>query len=652
MAITTPLMGLTPPEVSVTPGPLWAELLNDSLELIDIHDHSTGKGAKITPAGLNINTDLDILENDLLNINRAYLSDIADTIGVSNGNIYQNGKELFYQDGGGNNVQITFEGNLATGGGGGGDIGGDYSTDPNNPLITFTTSTGNYDFFKQTAGSPIAGGINCGDLTIFEEVTATNGISIISPGSLAAAYTITLPPAQAVTNNSLISVSAAGLWTYTRTPTTDTMGFDATAGTVSAPNIYNTGDTATGRYWPAVNQMADTLGGTLSWLQTQSQHTLHGSNATGENVVLSVLNNGASVSSVQLENSIGSADHVRIKNNNGRLYFELDNTSEFYRWYVGTEIRAEWDFDTIRFFPNNVSNFLSTSPGEIKLGNASIGNLEPSLSMYANGASGWSRIVPVMGTSDDTGTNPVLEFSARRNTDTAFGTRTVMFRFSNRSSTLLDIERQFTRSFNPIVVPTGSSAAPTFTWQGFTNNGLYFNTANSTISVSLSSTTFYTFGSTSFNGGGQDLGTVSSRWDTAYLDDLNVAAGANLAGAFENGTSTTFSASISFGSGTISSKKYYFLRVGNIVHVSGIVQGNMAPNGTQLALDIAIPIASNFTATNDAAGAVNTRGSSQNEGGVVQALTSTNEVQIVIDADVNAVFHISRVSFSFAYEVK
>jgi len=63
MTISTPSMGLQKPEVTVTPGPQWATDLNASLDLLDTHDHSNGKGVKITPAGININTNLTFNTN-------------------------------------------------------------------------------------------------------------------------------------------------------------------------------------------------------------------------------------------------------------------------------------------------------------------------------------------------------------------------------------------------------------------------------------------------------------------------------------------------------------------------------------------------------------------------------------------------------------
>lgn len=58
-------MNLVIPGVGTQPGPQYATDVNTSLTLVDQHDHTTGKGVQITPAGLNINDDLSMNSNSL-----------------------------------------------------------------------------------------------------------------------------------------------------------------------------------------------------------------------------------------------------------------------------------------------------------------------------------------------------------------------------------------------------------------------------------------------------------------------------------------------------------------------------------------------------------------------------------------------------------
>jgi len=61
----TPNMNLIVPTAGQEPGTTYATDINSSLSLIDAHDHTPGNGVQITPAGLNINTDLTLNSNSL-----------------------------------------------------------------------------------------------------------------------------------------------------------------------------------------------------------------------------------------------------------------------------------------------------------------------------------------------------------------------------------------------------------------------------------------------------------------------------------------------------------------------------------------------------------------------------------------------------------
>ena len=52
MAVTngTNITAIEKPEVGVDTGPGWATSINNSLDGIDGHDHTTNKGSRITPA--------------------------------------------------------------------------------------------------------------------------------------------------------------------------------------------------------------------------------------------------------------------------------------------------------------------------------------------------------------------------------------------------------------------------------------------------------------------------------------------------------------------------------------------------------------------------------------------------------------------------
>lgn len=102
-------MSLQKPEPSVTAGPSWAQMLNDLIDKLDAHDHSAGKGKRVTPSGMDINADLsfgsnnaDALRSTRFDNQTAVLSTPLDvrSVYVKDGNLY-------YNNASGAAVQIT-----------------------------------------------------------------------------------------------------------------------------------------------------------------------------------------------------------------------------------------------------------------------------------------------------------------------------------------------------------------------------------------------------------------------------------------------------------------------------------------------------------------------------------------------------------------
>ncbi len=114
MTHTTPNMNLVLPDVLMTTGPSYAYILDAAQYLIDSHDHSSGKGVAITPAGLNISSDLTFNSNNATNLRTARLFNNTSFTPLTADKtcLYANGGELFYIDALGNNVQITLNGSV------------------------------------------------------------------------------------------------------------------------------------------------------------------------------------------------------------------------------------------------------------------------------------------------------------------------------------------------------------------------------------------------------------------------------------------------------------------------------------------------------------------------------------------------------------
>ena len=116
MTVTTSNMSLILPDVGITIGTTWATYLNAALTTVDSHDHSTGKGIKITPAGLNISSDLAFGSNNATGVRSIRLLNSTFTAaGADLACLYAQGNELYYRDGSGNTVQITSGGAISVG---------------------------------------------------------------------------------------------------------------------------------------------------------------------------------------------------------------------------------------------------------------------------------------------------------------------------------------------------------------------------------------------------------------------------------------------------------------------------------------------------------------------------------------------------------
>lgn len=106
---TTANMNLNLPTPEVTLGPEWATALNTALDLVDSHDHTSGKGVQVPTAGLNIDANLDFNENKATNLAAVQLQNLAaPDAGALNANSVQivNG-DLWAINGAGVAVQIT-----------------------------------------------------------------------------------------------------------------------------------------------------------------------------------------------------------------------------------------------------------------------------------------------------------------------------------------------------------------------------------------------------------------------------------------------------------------------------------------------------------------------------------------------------------------
>lgn len=179
---TSPSMNLPIPGVSVTDGPTWATDINNCLNLIDSHTHTSGSGVPITSDAININADLPFASNSATGLKSTqYTAQISlSTLRA----VYVIAKDLYYTDADGNAVRITQSGAVA---GTPGSISNLVSP------ASAAYSAAQTKFIWQS-NSNIAADMDFGAI-ITRNITpnSTFAITVSPPASLASNYSITWP---------------------------------------------------------------------------------------------------------------------------------------------------------------------------------------------------------------------------------------------------------------------------------------------------------------------------------------------------------------------------------------------------------------------------------------------------------------------------
>lgn len=182
--VISPNMNLPVPIVGVEPGPAYASDVNNSLTIIDQHNHTAGSGVLITPAAININADLSINDNNLTLVRSLnFLSQASPLTGAAPdlGCLYESGVDLYFNDGSGNQIRITESGSVA---GAAGTItglpSGTASASYAAGVFTFQAATNTPA--NVSMGSAVLGNNN------------TNGFALtLSPPTLGSNYSLILP---------------------------------------------------------------------------------------------------------------------------------------------------------------------------------------------------------------------------------------------------------------------------------------------------------------------------------------------------------------------------------------------------------------------------------------------------------------------------
>lgn len=224
----TPNMNITTP-VEGGSADVWDVILNDGFDVIDAHDHSTGKGVRVPFAtGVTISADTPwnsggvyyaITGIKALDFQPRPTTDMTSYAGALFLNSADN--ELYWRTTGGTNVKLTAGTSINAALIGG--IGGDYASV--SALVDFVDASDLYRFRQQLGGGVqqyARGAFGDVDLYEFKAHPAggvpANRVRLSSPAALAASYAITLGGALPAAS-AFVLMSAAGVLTYEPSPT-------------------------------------------------------------------------------------------------------------------------------------------------------------------------------------------------------------------------------------------------------------------------------------------------------------------------------------------------------------------------------------------------------------------------------------------------
>lgn len=187
--MATNFLGLDLPTVSVTIGPDWANAVNAAFEVIDSHDHTSNKGARIPSAGLNINAELDFNTNSIANLSQLKLiSNNGILSGATNANsTYVANGDLYYTNSSGTAVQITSGGSVVTSAGAlqtveRQAVSSNITIAPSSTFVFLSVDT----TAERTITLPLANSVAAGRIYIVKDVSGnanTNNITVAVQGS-------------------------------------------------------------------------------------------------------------------------------------------------------------------------------------------------------------------------------------------------------------------------------------------------------------------------------------------------------------------------------------------------------------------------------------------------------------------------------------
>lgn len=171
----------------VTAGPLYAIENNSAFTSIDSHNHTSGQGLQIPSAGISLNADLPFNSYNatLLRTSRFSSQSIALSLASDIGCAYSVLGNLFWNDGSGNQIQLTAGGALNAA-----SIGAITGLGGTTGSASYSSVSAAFTFNSNTNQ---AAQINVGPVSIAGTTASANSCTLRVSNSLSANYTLNLP---------------------------------------------------------------------------------------------------------------------------------------------------------------------------------------------------------------------------------------------------------------------------------------------------------------------------------------------------------------------------------------------------------------------------------------------------------------------------
>lgn len=289
----TPYMSLPVPPIE-EPGPQWAENINDCMDIIDSHNHTSGNGTQIPTAGIMINADLEFNNNNAIELQSTRYTNLDSTLaGALDKNcLYFVGGNLYINNNSGTSVQLTNGAsiNLSTVG----TIGGDYGQPGVNASAVYSDTTKTFTWTQEPSQ---AAKMAFGDLSLYDSsLVGSNPVTIRVDGTVATGYDFYIPLAgpsanqvyrqnSSSTNADFVTVQGtANQVTITHGASTITSSLPAS---IIAPGSLTTTTTLSSTGDFAVNTNKFTVASSSGDAYSAGNLTISGNSSVGGNLTVS-----------------------------------------------------------------------------------------------------------------------------------------------------------------------------------------------------------------------------------------------------------------------------------------------------------------------------------------------------------------------------